>query len=472
MEAALWEAADAIKGSLSTDDMVLPLASLTALLALGRAAEEREAELAREGVGAEEARQRAFSHPVILPPTARRSVLSGHLDEPGEAILQAAKQLEIANANLKGLRHELQPLAHLPSTACRRVLGALSRAVNEGGAPRAQFEAIVRSLMEKQGGRGSAAFLPEELETLMVGLLRPEQSDHVHDFFCQAGGLVAALLRLEPPPGRVLGVEPSPARALLARLLGLFEQGVDVEVQVGDALLEPVVSKAGHLERWDGIISALPLGRKLTSSQLGQLAGDRFGRFGYGPGLHRRAAEMAYVQHALAALKPGGRAVLLSVEATLFRGGAEGQIRQALVEADLLEAVVTLPAGVLPDTGIRTSVLVLRRDKPAERRGQTLFINISGEREKRRTVISPASIQDAIDCFHGWHERERFARVVGMEEMAGAGFSLQISRFIDLSEPIERVPVDNLRVDLAELEANRSLAAGRMDALLEAVEEV
>jgi len=120
----------------------------------------------------------------------------------------------------------------------------------------------------------------------------------------------------------------------------------------------------------------------------------------------------------------------------LFRGGSEGEIRQALLEADLVEAVIGLPPNLFYGTGIPMAVLVINKHKPTERSGKVLFINANRDFAKAgtRNTLQPENISRIVDTFDAFAGCERFSRVVGLDEIRENSFNLNVSRYADTSE--------------------------------------
>ena len=110
---------------------------------------------------------------------------------------------------------------------------------------------------------------------------------------------------------------------------------------------------------------------------------DGYGRFRFGipP---RTKGDLAFVQHMVGVLNAAGRLGVVMPHGVLFRGSAEGKIRQGMLEEDLFESVIGLAPNLFYGTGIPVSILVLNRDKPATRKGRVLFIDGSGKFEEGR----------------------------------------------------------------------------------------
>lgn len=170
----------------------------------------------------------------------------------------------------------------------------------------------------------------------------------------------------------------------------------------------------------------------------------------------------------LATLNHNGLCGVVMPHGVLFRGSGDGRIRKAMLEDDLVEAIVGLPENLFAGTGIPAIILILNRNKAPEHKDKILFIHASKEFEERpkKAVLGPDNIKHIVDTFRNWTEIDRFSRVVPMAEVAENDFNLNISRYIDTLEP--EAPID-VKAELKKLwtaETARNEAENRMNSLL------
>lgn len=154
----------------------------------------------------------------------------------------------------------------------------------------------------------------------------------------------------------------------------------------------------------------------------------------------------------------------------LFRGGAEGKIRQGIVKADLFEAVIGLAPNLFFGASIPVAICVLNKAKPVERRGKVLFVDAAQEGYfrpgKAQNFIDPEHIDKIVKAYRGFKDVERFAHVAELEEIQGNDFNLNISRYVDTTEPVEVIPVEEALAQLRVAERRRDEAVAKMDELL------
>ena len=170
----------------------------------------------------------------------------------------------------------------------------------------------------------------------------------------------------------------------------------------------------------------------------------------------------------VAVLNGSGRLGVVMPHGVLFRGSAEGKIRQGLLQEDLFEAVIGLAPNLFYGTGIPASILVLNRDKPSARKGKVLFIDASGEfgEGTNQNRLRDQDIKNVSRTFHTYAGVEKYARVVPLPEIEQSDWNLNISRYVDTSEEEERIDVAEAVGKLRELEQERATAEAVMNRYL------
>ena len=141
----------------------------------------------------------------------------------------------------------------------------------------------------------------------------------------------------------------------------------------------------------------------------------------------------------IASLNGEGMMGVVMPHGVLFRGASEKAIRQGILNDDLLEAVVGLPAALFYGTGIPACLLIINKDKPADRKGKVLFINSELEYEegKNQNKLRQQDIEKIVQTFDDYAEIKRYSKVVGLAEIAENDYNLNIRRYADTSPPPE-----------------------------------
>ena len=156
-------------------------------------------------------------------------------------------------------------------------------------------------------------------------------------------------------------------------------------------------------------------------------------------------------------LKPKtGRMAVIVPHGVLFRGGAEGKIREQLLKENIIEAVIGLPAGLFQTTGIPVAILVVdrTREKGGENEGKkdVFFIEASKEFKsaKAQSILTEENIEKIYSTYKKRKDVEKFARKVNLKEIEENDFNLNITRYVDTFT--EEAPVD-IKANLKELAA-------------------
>ena len=140
------------------------------------------------------------------------------------------------------------------------------------------------------------------------------------------------------------------------------------------------------------------------------------------------------------------------------------------MEADLFEAVIGLAPNLFFGASIPVATCVLNRDKPPERRGKVLFVDAAQEGYvrpgKAQNYIDPEHIERIVEAYRAFEDVDRLAHVADPEEIQGNDFNLNISRYVDTTEAVEVMPVEEALAQLREAERRRDEAVARMDQLL------
>lgn len=164
-------------------------------------------------------------------------------------------------------------------------------------------------------------------------------------------------------------------------------------------------------------------------------------------------ADFAFLQHGLYHLKQDGRMAIVLPHGVLFRGAAEGRIRQQLLENHNISAVIGLPEKIFTNTGIPTVILILEKNRATD---DVLFIDASNgfEKQKNSNKLRPEDIDRIVETYLKHEDVDKYAHVASFEEIKENDFNLNIPRYVDTFE--EEDPIDLVQVsdNLAKVEAD------------------
>ena len=484
--AALIHARDALGDVMRPDaDTHLTLSLLLLKLA-------SDAHQARTPSSAQRPFDRMHSLPFCVPAQARFDTLFRQRHAPGNAlrVMTALRVFTLANPRkLGGIFPALQLGDALPADEIERdhvllqllerlALPALDfRAVSARG--NACISDAVEGLLERPvAGRGCAepAPAPTALAWLMAALTTPTAQEAVYDPACRHGALLLAALRwmrgtddatiadadLRHP---LYGQEADARLCALARLRLLLHGSDSPHLRARDALEDPLLED-GRLQRFHVALACPPLHLKWSPTHAGTDPHLRF-LHGVAP---RQWAHVALIQHMLATLDPHcGRMAIVVPHGVLFRDGEEARIRQAWLDANLVETVIGLPDRLFAGAAVATALLLLRRGRTGQ---DVLFIDA-------RSLAAPGQrgprlgMQAATTLHTLCAER---ASVPGMAHLADADEitanhgNLSVARYVRPAPARTSTDLATLRSRRAALEASFAAVQRELNAELEALE--
>lgn len=322
---------------------------------------------------------------------------------------------------------------------------------------------------------GHESQTPLSVARLMATLLEPADGMSVYDPVCGLGMTLAmaadcAAKRAQRPRSALkVGLFGQEWNARLSRLcrMNLLLQGMDhAVIRTGNVLREPLFVEQGALRTFDRVLADPPFSLSGWGAALAEH--DPFQRYTFGVP-HSDQGDYAFIQHCWASLRPrSGRAVILVMPGVLFRGGVEGRIRQAMLEADAITAVVSLRPKLLYGTALAPALVVMDRAKHTERRGHYLLIEASQEMLQESSPQDQARLAaHVLRCCQTWEEEPGFARVVSLEELAQVAYDLQPRRHVIPGQQAqERPDMDHLLRQLARLQQERQKTFEQMDELI------
>jgi len=316
----------------------------------------------------------------------------------------------------------------------------------------AAYEYLIGEFADSAGKKGGEFYTPRSVVRMMVRLVKPEQHHSIYDPCVGSGGmLIMAKEYIDEHGGDgrradLCGQEANGTVWSIAKMNMLLHGISSADLRNEDTLAEPQHVEGGELMRFDRVLSNPPF-----SINWGSADTDRAGqsiwtpkfraeRFRYGEvSLGSKKADLMFLQHMVAVLRDGGQLATVMPHGVLFRGGEERAIRGAMIEADLVEAVIGLPANLFYGTGIPACVLVLRQrqgnvsGKVDERRGQVLFINADREyfEGRAQNYLLPEHIEKIANTFENFKVEPGFSAVVSTATLRENDYNLNIRRYAD-----------------------------------------
>ncbi|MBJ0518294.1 N-6 DNA methylase, partial [Enterococcus faecium] len=156
-------------------------------------------------------------------------------------------------------------------------------------------------------------------------------------------------------------------------------------------------------------------------------------------------------------LKDTGVMAIVLPHGVLFRGGAEGKIRKALLENGAIDTVIGLPANIFFNTSIPTTVIILKKDRAKK---DVLFIDASQDFEKIKTqnTLRDYHIDAILEAYKTRTIKDKYAYVAEFDEIVENDYNLNIPRYVDTFEEEEVIPLDSVSKSIQETKAELAQA--------------
>lgn len=322
------------------------------------------------------------------------------------------------------------------------------------------YEYLIARFAADSGKKGGEFYTPGEVAELLARLLDPKPGQRICDPTCGSGSLLIKMARQVGSRNVALyGQEINGSTYALCRM-NMFLHGLDdAQIEWGDTLRNPRLLDGNELRRFDVVAANPPFSLDKWGADEAGL--DRYGRFwrGLPP---KSKGDYAFLSHMLETTVPNaGRTGVIVPHGVLFRGGAEGKIRQRLIEDNLLDAVIGLPANLFYGTGIPAAILLFGHGRTRE---DVLFIDASRDFEpgKNQNRLGAAQLARIVAAYRAYQDEPRYARVVPRTELAHHDYNLNIPRYVETQEEAPAIDLAATQRDINRLEAELTAVRGQI----------
>jgi type I restriction enzyme M protein len=323
------------------------------------------------------------------------------------------------------------------------------------------YEYLIGKFASGAGKKAGEFYTPQQVSSVLAQLVTVGKTKlkSVYDPTCGSGSLLLRVAKEVNEVAAFYGQESNPTTYNLCRMNMIMH---DVHYKKFDIKNEDTLERPQHIDdRFEAIVANPPFSAEWSASPL-FMSDDRYAP--YGRLAPKGTADFAFVQHMIHQLADNGTMACVLPHGVLFRGGAEGHIREYLIkDKNQLDAVIGLPANIFYGTSIPTCILVLKKDryKDAERSKNVLFIDASQHFEKVKTqnVLRPEDITKIISTYKCYAsgslseaEVEKYSHVALLSEIAENDYNLNIPRYVDTFEEEEAVDLKTVSLELKNLE--------------------
>ncbi len=299
----------------------------------------------------------------------------------------------------------------------------------------AAYEYLIKFFADSAGKKGGEFYTPAEVVRVLIQLTKPEAGNTIYDPTCGSGGFLIQSHQYVEEQGQnkndlaLYGQDSNGTVWSICNMNMILHNITSFTIENGDTLEDPQILENGQVRKFDRVLANPPFSQNYSRANM--TFTSRFREWCPETG---KKADLMFVQHMLASLKPDGRMATIMPHGVLFRGGKEKLVREVFVNDDIIEAIISLPPGLFYGTGIPACVIVCNKNKPDALRDKILFINADREfaEGKNQNKLRPEDIEKIDFVFTHKREIPKYSRLVDKKEIADThDYNLNIRRYVD-----------------------------------------
>jgi type I restriction enzyme M protein len=321
------------------------------------------------------------------------------------------------------------------------------------------YEYLIANFASDAGQKGGEFYTPPEVATLLAKLLAPKPGERICDPACGSGSLLLKVSKeIQGQNFSLFGQESNRSTWALCRM-NMFLHGMDnARIEWGDTLNTPKLVENDSLMKFDILVANPPFSLKKWGAE--NAGGDKFRRFHRGVPPDSKG-DYAFISHMVEAMNENGRTAVIVPHGVLFRGGAEGTIRQRLIEENLLDAVIGLAPNLFYGVGIPVVVLVFKKNRKNK---DVLFIDASREfeKDKAQNKLKATDIEQILKTYKNYQAVDKYSYRATLEEISRNEFNLNIPRYVDVFEEEKQVDIGKTQKEIEELEKELKIVQKEM----------
>jgi type I restriction enzyme M protein len=470
LENHLWEAANILRGPVDAADFKTYIFPILFFKRICDVYDEETDDAMKESSGDVDFADFPENHRFKIPHGCHWNDIHERASDIGQGLSYAFREIQTANPDtLMGIFGDAQwtNKDRLSDELLRDLIDHFSRLrlrnedVDSDIMGQA-YEYLIKKFADATNKKAGEFYTPRSIVRLMIDILDPKPGETIYDPACGTGGMLLGAVQhvfenqhsIKSLFGRLYGQEKNLTTSAIARMNLLLHGVDDFNILRGDTLRAPLFFDGDHLMTFDSVIANPPFSLEKWGEEIWK--SDPYGRCfaGLPPS---SSGDYAWVQHMLKSLRPrSGRMAVVLPHGTLFRSGAEGRIRQAILEMDLLEAVIGLAPNLFYGATLAAAILIFRKQKCPDRRGKVLMIDGSKLFRKGRSqnTLEAEHASQMLDWYQNYQDVPGSARVVSLDELKQNDYNLNIPRYIEAVHDEETISVEqaleNLKLSLSE----------------------
>ncbi len=316
------------------------------------------------------------------------------------------------------------------------------------------YEYLIAKFAAGAGKTAGEFYTPQQISKILAKIVTTGKSKikSVYDPTCGSGSLLLRVAK-EADVSEFYGQELGRTTYNLARMNMILH---DVHFREFNIMQEDTLENPQHLDkRFEAVVANPPFSAHWKSDANPLFNTDeRFSQ--YGRLAPKTKADYAFLTHMLYQLADNGIMASVFPHGVLFRGAAEGHIREYIIkEMNALDAVIGLPANIFYGTSIPTCILVLKKCREVD--DNIVFIDASGDdhfiKEGNQNVLRDEDAERIVNTYRNRETIDKYSYVATLNEIAENDYNLNIPRYVDTLEEEEPVDLDAVSAELKTIEA-------------------
>ncbi|MGH1337036.1 MAG: type I restriction-modification system subunit M [Aureispira sp.] len=314
------------------------------------------------------------------------------------------------------------------------------------------YEYLIGQFASGAGKKAGEFYTPQQVSKILAKIVTTNKTQlkNVYDPTCGSGSLLLRVAKEVEQVSTFYGQEMNRTTYNLARMNMILH---DVHWSEFDIKQEDTLEQPQHPDlQAEAIVANPPFSAKWSANAL--FSNDaRFSA--YGRLAPKSKADFAFVQHMIHHLADNGTMAIVLPHGVLFRGAAEGHIREYLIkDCNYLDAVIGLPANIFYGTSIPTAILVFKKQR--EDANNILFVDASQDFEKVKTQneLRATDIDKIVQTYRERRTIDKYSYLAALEEVAENDYNLNIPRYVDTFEEEEAVDLASVAQAIKTLDKN------------------
>ena len=465
LQSYLGKAADLLRGSIDQADFKAFIFPLMFFKRISDVYLEEFAIALNESGGDQEFASFAENHRFQIPEGCLWDDVRSKTENVGQALVYAFREIEKANPDtLYGIfgNSPWTNRQKIPDSVLIELIEHFSSKQLSNSAVKPDvfgdaYEYLIKRFADLSNKKAGEYYTPRSVVRLMVEILDPKEGETVYDPACGTGGMLIEVIehvkRAGGNPqllwGKLFGQEKVLTTSGIARMNLLLHGIEDFKIVKEDTLRNPAYFDGDKLAQFDCVIANPPFSLENWGEELWLL--DKYGRNTLGGVPPKKNADWAWVQHMYKSMNAkSGRIAVVLPQGSLFRGGAEGRIRKAFLEKDLIECVIGVAPNLFYGTGLAPCIIILRAHKNSEMINKVLFINAETffKRGRNQNTLESGDELNILRLYKNSISVSGFSHLSTKTEIELNNYNLNIPLYVAKAQKSNQPSLEDCLIDL------------------------